>query len=372
MSARRLACLLTTRGHSSTWTKIDAMIANRINHQTLSVLCERVGIAFDVGLDPHRVFDRESKGRHSTYGRRMESVAEHVKQGGSLADAVKAQGNYFPSHFAEMVEAGERTGRLDRVLDGLSVYYQDLADFQKNFLNSILWPLVQLILAIVVVAGLIYLPSVLITDRQVDLLGFGLTGWDGLVKFMIMVGGAAGVVAVIYALGRAGYFGFMSDWASRLPKLGKVFAVFPEARFVQTLALAIDAGMDAWSAIDLSFRSAGTPRFTSKATEAKEAILKGRDMHSVLADTGLFQEETLEAIEIGEDSGKLSETLEKHFRHLKSQVKSSMAKLTYTASGIIWFVIAAVLIAIIFRIFNLYVNHIGDAATQAIQRSVSD
>lgn len=349
------------------------MIANRINNQTLSVLCERVGIAFDVGLDPHRVFDRESKNSsHSSYGRRMESVAEHVKQGGSLADAVKAQGNYFPTHFAEMIEAGERTGRLDRVLDGLSVYYQDLADFNKNFLNSIMWPIVQLVLAILVIAGLIYLPSVLITDREVDLLGFGLTGWDGLVKFMIMVGVAALVIFVLYLMGRNGYFHFLGDWASRLPRIGRIFAVFPEARFVQTMALAIDAGMDAWSAIDLSFRSAGTPRYTNQATVAKEAILQGKDMHAVLADTKLFQPETLEAIQLGEESGRLAETLEKHFRHLKSQVKSSMAKLTYTASGIIWFVIAAVLITIIFRIFQLYVNNIGDAATEAIRRSTAD
>ena len=347
------------------------MIANRINHQALSTLCERVGIAFDVGLDPHRVFDRESRqSSHSTYGRRMESVASHVKKGGSLAEAVKAQGNYFPSHFAEMIEAGEKTGRLDRVLDRLSIYYQDLADFRSIFMNSVMWPMVQLILAILVVGLLIYLPSVFAPESNIDLLGFGLVGWDGVIRYSMIIGGGIVVMICLYLLAYNGFFNFLSDWAARLPKLGRIFAVFPEARFVQTLALAIEAGMDAWSAIDLSFRSAGTPRYISKAAIAKEAILKGRDMHSVLSETGLFQEETLEAIQLGEDSGKLAETLDKHFRHLKSQVKSSMARLTYFASGIIWFVIAALLITIIFRVFSLYVNNIGDAAATTIRNAV--
>jgi type II secretory pathway component PulF len=300
----------------------------------------------------------------------MQSVAAHVKQGGSLADAVKAQGNYFPDHFAEMIEAGEKTGRLDRVLDRLAIYYQDLADFRSLFLNSILWPMVQLILAIIVVGLLIYLPSVIQPGSEIDLLGFGLTGSDGLVRYATIIGCAAAVVFVLYLIARNGYFNFLGDWVSHLPRLGKTFAVFPEARFVQTLSLAIEAGMDAWSAVDLSFRSAGTPRFLRRAAAAKDAVLKGRDMHTVLAETGLFQDETLEAVQVGEESGRLAETLDKHFRQLKSQVKSSMAKLTYMASGIIWFVIAAALITIIFRVFSLYVNNIGEAAEQGIRQAV--
>ena len=55
------------------------MISNRIEPQALSTLCERVGVAFEVGLDPHRVFEREASNSKSNYGRRMRSVADHVQ-----------------------------------------------------------------------------------------------------------------------------------------------------------------------------------------------------------------------------------------------------------------------------------------------------
>jgi len=345
------------------------VIAGRIKHQTLSTLCERVGVSFEVGLDPHRVFDREAENHGSTYGRRMKSVAEHVRRGGSLADAVKAQGNYFPRHFGEMIEGGERTGRLDRVLDRLSDYYRQMADFRKIFMSSILWPLVQLGIAICVIGLMIYLPAIMVpenSDQQVDLLGVGLTGYDGLVKYTILVATCIAVVLVLLALGNRGYFSFFVDWVSRIPRFGRSVRIFAEARFVQTLSLAIESGIDAWSAVDLAFQSAGTPQFRSKAEPAKNAILQGRDIHSVLRDTGLFQRDTLEAVELGEASGRLAETLDKHFRQLKSQVKSSMAMITYIASALVWAVIAAVLILIIFRVFSLYVNQLGDAAVQTI------
>jgi type II secretory pathway component PulF len=330
-----------------------------------------VGVAFDVGLDPHRVFDREADNSRSLYGRRMRSVADHVRQGGSLADAVRAQGNYFPPHFAEMIAGGESSGRLEKVLDRLADYYRNMADFRSLFVSSILWPMIQLVLAVIVVGLLIYLPSVLLPPGEADkhdLLGFGLVGEEGLVTYAMYVAAAVTALVVLYLLARNGYLSFVGDMLARIPMLGRMIMVFAEARFVQTLGLAVEAGIDAASAVDLSFRSAGTPQFLGKAGSAKQAILQGRDMHSVLDETGLFQPDTIEVVELGEASGKLAETLNKHFRHLKGQVVGSMAKLTYFASAVIWFTIVVLLIAIIFRVFSLYINNLGDAATDAINR----
>ncbi|TWT98597.1 putative type II secretion system protein F [Stieleria varia] len=348
------------------------MFANRIKHQTLSTLCERVGVAFDVGLDPHRVFAREAEKRGSRYSRHMQSVADHVSRGGSLADAVKAQGNYFPSNFADMIEGGERTGQLDRVLGRLADYYQQLADFRKLFVSSILWPVVQLVLAVLIVGLLIYLPSVIVPENSEasrDLLGFGLVGVSGLITYIVYVGIACLVLFALVMLGKNGHFGFAADWAARLPWIGNVFSVFPEARFVQTLSMAIESGIDAWTAVDLSFRAAGTPQFASRAEPAKESILQGKEIHDVLQNTQLFQRETIEAVQLGEESGRLAETLDKHFRHLQSQVRSSMATITYVASALIWMIIAAALMVIIFRVFSLYVDNIGSAAQGAMDRA---
>ncbi len=347
------------------------MLSTRIENQALSTLCERVGVAFEVGLDPYRVFDREASAAFTLYGRRMRSVADHVREGSSLSDAVKAQGNYFPPHFAEMLEGGEKSGRLDRVLERLAEYYQQLAEFKSVFFSSILWPVVQLVMAVVVVGLMIYLPAILLPgeskERQ-DLIGIGLVGESGLFTYSIIIGCVALVIAAIYLLIRNGYLSFVSDWIARIPVLGRNLRVFAEARFIQTLAITIEAGVDAASAINLSFRSAGTSQYANKAQSAKEAILQGREMHTVLADTRLFQEDTIEVVELGEASGRLAESLDKHFHQLKRQVRSSMAKLTYFASAMIWIVIAALLIIIIFRVFSMYVNGLEERATDAIMK----
>ncbi len=298
----------------------------------------------------------------------MRAVVDHVRSGGSLADALKAQGNYFPPHFADMIEGGEKSGRLDRVLDRLAEYYQQMADFRAIFKNSIRCPMVQLCLAIVIIGLLIYLPSVLLPanpDRH-DLIGIGLVGARGLTIYLMIVAAGFAMASAVYFLARNGYLRVPGDWAAYIPKFGRTLMVFAEARFVQTLSQGIESGVNASSAVDLAFRSAGTRKFASQAESAKKSIEAGRDMHTVLGETGLFQGDTLEVVEPGEASGRLAEVLDKHFRYLKSQVKSSMATLTYLASALIWFTIAAVLVLIIFRVFSIYLNNMGDAATDAI------
>ena len=345
------------------------MLTTRIENQSLSTLCERVGVAFEVGLDPYRVFDREAGNSRSLYSRKMRAVADQVREGMSLSEAVKAQGNYFPPHFAEMLEGGEKSGRLDRVLERLSVYYQQLAEFRAIFLSSIVWPMIQLALAILVVGLMIYIPSLLLPNASVeqqDLIGLGLVGERGLVIYTTVIAGAAFIVFVVWVLGRNGYLAFLGEWLARMPWIGHNLRVFAEARFVQTLALTIEAGVSAASAVDLSFRSAGTSQFMSKAESAKQAISQGQEMHFVLSDTHLFQRDTLEVVELGEASGKLAESLDKHFRHLQRQVKAAMAQVTYVASAIIWLLIAVILILIIVRVFSMYVNNIDGQATDTI------
>ncbi len=346
------------------------MYTTRIPNRTLSILCERVGVAFDVGQDPYRIFQREAATQKFGYAGHMRSIASHVERGGSLADAIRAQGNYFPDNFVHLIEVGERTGRLERVLDRLANYYKELADLKAEFTSSILWPLIQLVLAIIVVGCMIYLPSVFAPDAgtQADLLGIGLFGAQGLRTYLILVAIGVAICGVLYFLGRNGHLGFVSELLMNVPYLGKTLSVFDEANFVQSLALATESGMDAWTSVGLAFGSASSRRFRSRAEAAQASVRQGRELHVVLREARVFSSETIEAVQLGEESGKLAETLDKHYRYMRLQVKSSLAKLTYLASAVIWALIAAVLITVIFRVFTRYLGGIEGVGESVMTR----
>jgi type II secretory pathway component PulF len=129
-------------------------------------------------------------------------------------------------------------------------------------------------------------------------------------------------------------------------------------------ALAVESGVDAWHAIGLSFRSAASPLFAARAQAAQDAIRQGRDMHVVLEEAGLFSRATIEAVQLGEESGRLAETLDKHAQYLRMQVRFAMAAITQLASSIVWIAVAGLLILVIFRVFGRYLGTISQEGVE--------
>ena len=342
------------------------MLISRISNRKLSILCERVGVAFDVGQDPYRIFDREAGDGRTNHGRHMKSVADHVRQGCSLTEAVHLQGNYFPPNFNRLIDVGERSGRLEKVLDRMSIYYKDMADLRDEFINSITWPLIQLFLGLMVISVLIYVPSILSPEQAevADLLGIGLIGLSGLATFWAWILGIAAVFVALFLLIRNGRLAFLGNLFTRVPVVGRALLAFDEATFIQSLSLAIESGVNASTAVALAFRTSSSAAFKAKAEQAEDAINQGREMHAVLDDTGLFSKDTIEAVQLGEESGRLAETLDKHYRVLQMKVRFAMATFTQIASSAIWIVISALLITIIFRIFTRYVSSVSPDAVQ--------
>lgn len=349
------------------------MLISRIDDRKLSVLCERVGVSFEVGQDPYRIFEREAGDAHDAYGKHMQSVASLVRNGSSLAEAIHRQGNYFPPNFVTLIEVGEKTGHLDRVLARMADYYKNLSDLRSTFLSSIIWPLVQLTIGLLVVSVLIYMP-VIMADMQAavgesdadvpDLLGLGLVGWRGLGIFWGWVIAILIGISVLYVLLRNGHLSVLNKVLSRLPVVGKALRGFDEATFIQTLGMGVESGINASDAIELAFKTCRSDVFRAKSQQARDAIRQGREMHLVLKDTALFSPDTIDAVHLGEESGRLAETLDKHFKLLQMRVRFALTTLTQLASTIVWIIVSSLLVFVIFKIFGRYLA-LGPGAVDA-------
>ncbi len=79
----------------------------------------------------------------------MASVIDSVKQGGTIAEPLKAA-PVFPGMVVQMVAVGEETGALDQMLSKIADFYEDQVDAAVKSLTSILEPLM-----LVVVGGMV-------------------------------------------------------------------------------------------------------------------------------------------------------------------------------------------------------------------------
>ena len=132
-------------------------------------------------------------------------IAGELESGWSFRDALEKQPAAFPPLFVALAAVGEESGNLPEVMADLEAYYDRQARRRREFLGEIASPVLQFVLAVVVIAGLIYLLGVLPAIRQpdggsarFDALGLGLLGADGAVRFLAIVFGSLAAVVVLF------------------------------------------------------------------------------------------------------------------------------------------------------------------------------
>ncbi len=325
-----------------------------ISTRQASQMCHRLGTALRAGVDMRAALARESGLGSPAFGRQMGRVADHVARGATLAEALRERGTYFPPLLCELVDVGETTGNLDAVLLHLAEHYQHLLRMRRAFLLGILWPAVQLVLALGAIGLLILLLGALGTSSAV----FGLAGVSGLAIYGLVVFGVFALVVLIVCGLLRGWFGpWPNALLMRTPVVGTTLQTMALARLSWTLSLTLNAGIDAHRAVRMALASTQSRYYTQHIDAADAVIARRGQFHEALRATGAFREEFLTAVENAEISGTETESLAHLSRDYQQRAEAATMALSVAASVAIWILIGALLVFMIFYLFfNLYMK----------------
>ena len=318
----------------------------------LAPLLRRVGASLRAGLDARTTWEKEAHYGSAPHRNTIAQIGRTITDGGSMADGMKACGNYFPPLVCTLVEVGETSGRLDDILRGLAEHYEQLLALRRTFLLGIAWPAIQLFAAIGVVGLLIWAGGLVgsMTGEPFDPLGIGLSGTSGLVVYLALVSATFGGIAVIVMGLLGGAFGPMPlEIAMRIPVVGNCLKTAALSRLAWTLGLTLDSGMDARRSMELALRSTENAYYTSRLEVVDAALLEGQEFHTALRATGQFPDEFLHLLETAEISGTHGESLQRLADEYRERAQTAAKALTVAASVVVWVLVAGLLIALIFR-----------------------
>jgi type IV pilus assembly protein PilC len=324
----------------------------RYSTRETAQLCQRLSIAIDAGIEVRKIWANEANRAHGFSKRHFQTISEAVSNGHTMAQAMNATGDYFPVLMRELTAVGEETGKLDAVYKQLADHFERRLQMRRTFLGAIAWPMFQLAAAICVIGLLIWILGV-ISDRPMDMIGFGLTGTRGLAIYCTFIACVAiGVWLVIRAIGRGlAWTHTIQHIVLRIPKIGQVVETLCLARFVWTFYITLESGMEIRRAIQLSLKSTNHAYYTDRMTEIDKAIAQGNSLHESFSDARCFPREFLDALAVGEQSGRLSQAMETQSRQYQDQARIATTVLTTIAGFAVWMIIAALIITMIFRIF---------------------
>ncbi len=345
----------------------DMFFSPRIKTKQLAGLARRVAISLGAGVDARTVWAREAEHASGRAARtRLLAVSEAVNQGHSLADALADTADYFPKLFRELAEVGEQTGHLSEVFAQLAEHYERQLELRRIFLAAIAWPLVQLGLTVLIIGFLIWVMGFIskTTGTEVDILGWNLIGNTGL---LIYTGFVATVAVLLWLCVRAVGRGLV--WTRpiqrailSLPAVGKPLQTVALARLAWSLHLTFKTGMEVRHALRLSLRSTRNARYTDRIDAIDAQIAAGNSIYEAFVRAGSFPTDFLDSLAVGEQSGRLTESMESLSHQYQAQARVALAVLTRLGGFAVWLVIAAIIIALIFRLAMFYIGILNSVA----------
>ena len=293
-------------------------------------------------------------------------VKERIAEGSSLCVALDDYPEIFPEIYRRMIEAGEASGTLDKVLARLAEYLETRASVQRQVRTALLYPLLMTIVGFGILSFLFVfvIPKItgifedtkqtlpLITIILLRIVNLFRNYWPLMLIFM--GGGIWGARKFIAKpTGKA----FLDRALLRLPWIGGTLTKFYIASLASTLGSLMESGVPILKALDLSKKALGHAAFDTVLNKAITDITEGVSLSESFKGSNIVPGFLTHMIAIGERSGKLEDlllrvasTYEKDFETAVTRAISLLEPLLILTMG---FVVGFIVLAILLPIFEL-------------------
>ena len=260
----------------------------------------------------------EEQYRSAKFHRVLLSLAEQVKGGAKLSQAMRSFPGSFDSLYTSMLDAGESAGALDEVLKKLSELLAKKMKLKREINTALVYPGILAVFALVVIGVLLgfVIPSIEGIFEGKTLNGF--------TQFVINVSHIARnywwvYVPLVVGLGALSFWQIrqpkVQDWVKRkliaLPFIGKVVVESALSRFCRTMATLLAGGVTMIEALRLSRATLTNPVLQEEFARAEGKITEGKRLSQELFRSKVIPPLVPRMLAIGEETGHMSVMLNK-------------------------------------------------------------
>jgi type IV pilus assembly protein PilC len=267
----------------------------------------------------------------------VKQITVDVKGGLSLNEAMAKHPAVFNKLYVNMIRAAELGGILDIILDRLAGFLEYEAEVKGKIKSAMMYPVLVLIFSQVMLFALFsfVLPRFkgIFDGMDVDLppvtaalFAMG----DFMSKFwwliLLFVGG---FLFALKAYGKTPQGRYQLDFFKlKIPIVGELALKMSVARFCRTFGTLINSGVPMMRGLEIVGETLGNAVLIAAIDKTRLSIREGNKLSQPLTESGLFPMMVTQMIDVGEETGRLSEMLVKVGDFYDAEVEATVKGLT--------------------------------------------
>lgn len=345
---------------------IGALLSGgKIKPKTLALLCSQLAIEMKAGLPLVSSLKLVAENEEDKQLKKiLNEVADDVHAGNGLAESFALRGPTLPRTFIETIRAGEESGKLDESFHRLQKYYEDSDAVASKVGSALVYPIMLISVAVLVI-GIIMIFAVpvfaqsfgddlpLPTKILVALSNFMVNNW--LLLAAIIAAIALGVI--LYGKTDSGRH-LYARLALTFPGINGINKMNAATQFCSTLSTMLSAGLPLVQSCKITGNVASNVLIQEDIERAVNGVIEGNRLADGMKQSKWFPALLLEMITVGEETGKLEETLdvvsEYYNKEVDVAVKRALDILNPCITIVLALIVVFILLSVYLPIFSMY------------------
>jgi len=298
-----------------------------------------------------KILSRQSKSHK--FQKVISEISEGVVKGENFSDLLAKHKSVFSDLYCNMVKVGEESGTMENVLSILTKQMEKQHELKSKILGAMAYPAVILVtmIGIGVLMLILVIPKLAETFKD---LGIDLPPTT---RFVIWLGNSArdfwylipviifGII-ILFRLGAKTKIGkFLIDtMVLKIPVVSRLVKKTNSAYTSRTLGSLIASGVPIIRSLELVAGSLNNSYFKNAILESLEKVKKGAKLAEALKEyeDKLYSSLVIQMIEIGEETGKTAEILNKLAEFFEEEVSNETKNLSAIIEPVMMVVIGGV------------------------------
>ncbi|MDQ3076115.1 MAG: type II secretion system F family protein [bacterium] len=279
------------------------------------------------------------------------SLSNEVNSGGTLSSGLEKFPKVFSKLFVSMTRAGEESGNLAGALEEVGMNLAKANALTKKIKGALIYP--GVILSAMVLIGVLMfafvVPTLAKTFKELGvelpastkfIIGLGNFFSNHLILSLLMIiGTGAGLFFLFRAKFMAKYVDFV---VIRLPVIGNIAKELNTARTARTISSLLLSGVSITRAIEITEDVVQNVYYKAVLVKARNAVEKGAPFSQVFSQNlKLYPVMMSEMIQVGEETGNLSDMLLQIALFYEEQIEQKTKDLSTIIEPILMIIIGA-------------------------------